>query len=46
MKVPKDAKMEKNGNGGVDVFSTPGSTYTPEIANKVFGIVKASAKAN
>ena len=30
----------------MDAFSTPGSTYTPEIANKVFGIVKASAKAN
>ncbi len=30
----------------LDAFSTPGSTYTPEIANKVYGIVKASAKAN
>ena len=30
----------------LDAYSTPGSTYTPEIANKVYGIVKASAKAN
>ena len=30
----------------MDAYSTPGSTYTPDVANKVYGIVKASAKAN
>lgn len=30
----------------LDAFSTPGSTYTPDVANKVYGIVKGSAKAN
>lgn len=30
----------------LDAFSTPGSTYTTDVANKVYGIVKGSAKAN
>ncbi len=30
----------------LDAWSTPGSAYSPEIANKVYAIVKASTKAN
>jgi hypothetical protein len=30
----------------LDAFDTPGSAYTTDIANKVYGIVKGSAKAN
>ena len=30
----------------LDAYSTPGSAYSPEIATKVYGIVKGSAKVN
>lgn len=30
----------------MDAFMTPGSAYTEDLAKKVYGIVKASAKAN